>query len=80
MIFQPCNYFQRFQEVADGTGINTEELVYTWKVEMEEEESIKGKGYPEEGGSKRREKNTVPTRNVIVSKLKKYIQELISSD
>ena len=47
---------------------------------MEEEESIKEKGYPEEGGSKRREKNTVPTRTVFVSKLKKYIQELIFSD
>ena len=66
--------------MANRTRINTKELVYTWRVEMEEEESIKEKGYPEEGGSKRREKNTVPTRNVIVSKLKKYIQELISSD
>ena len=34
--FQPYSYSQRFQEGADGTWINTSDLIYTWRVEMKE--------------------------------------------
>ena len=33
--FQPYSYSQRLQEGTDGTGINTSNLVYKWRVEME---------------------------------------------
>ena len=48
--FQPYSYSQRLQEGTDGTGINTSNLVYTWRVEMEKEDSIKEKEYPKEVG------------------------------
>ena len=32
---------QRLQEGADGTSINTNNLIRTWKVEMEGKDSIK---------------------------------------
>ena len=34
--FQPYSYSQRLQEGADGTRINTGNLIYTWRVEMKE--------------------------------------------
>ena len=49
--FQPYSYFQRFQEGADGTRINANNLIYKWRVEMKEEDSIKEKEYPEGRGS-----------------------------
>ena len=67
---QLYSYSQRLLEGTDGTRINTNNLVYTWKVKMKEEESIK----------KNWERNTVTIRIVVVIKLKSYIQELTSSD
>ena len=40
-IFQPYNYSQRLQECADGTKINTSNLMYTWRVEMKEKREYK---------------------------------------
>ena len=48
--FQFYSYSQRFQEGVDETGINASNLLYTWRVEMKEEDSIKEKRYPEERG------------------------------
>ena len=37
---------------ADGTSIQTDRLACMWKVEMKREDSIKGEGVGEKGGSK----------------------------
>ena len=42
--FQPYNYSQRFQEGADGTRINTSNLMYTWRVEIKERREYKIEG------------------------------------
>ena len=39
--FQPYNYSQRLQDGADGTKINTNDLIYTWRVEMKERRQYK---------------------------------------
>ena len=43
-IFQPYSYLQRLQKGVDGTGINTNHLACTWRVEMKGEDSIKEEG------------------------------------
>ena len=48
MVFSLTNTTQKFQEGVDGTSINTNHLVNTWRVEMKGEGSIK-----EEEGNKR---------------------------
>ena len=39
--FLPYSYSQRLQEDADGTRINTINLMYTWRVEMKEKREYK---------------------------------------
>ena len=38
---------------ADGTGIHTDRLAYTWKVEMKRKDNIKGEGVGENRGSEK---------------------------
>ena len=54
---------------------NTNLLVCTWRVEMKGEESIKGEGSNERGGSRNQERNTVATKNQICNQTcEKYIR------
>ena len=55
-------------------------LVYTGRVEMKREKSIKEGGSNEKGGSRNLGINTVESENKPVIKLKRNIQERISSD
>ena len=65
MVFSLTNTTQKFQEGVDGTNINTNHLVSTWRVEMKEEGSIKEEEGNKRGGSKNQERNTVVIRNQI---------------
>ena len=48
--FQSYDYFQKFQKGDNGTGINTRNLVYTWRVEMKEWRQYKRERIHWEGG------------------------------
>ena len=59
MVFSLTNTTQKFQEGVDGTSINTNHLVNTWRVEMKGEGSIKEEEGNKRVGSKNQERNTV---------------------
>ena len=42
---------------ADGTGIHTDRLAYTWKVEMKRKDNIKEEGGSETWGSEKEREN-----------------------
>ena len=65
MVFNLTATTQKFQEGVDGTNINTNYLVSTWRVEMKGEGSIKEEEGNKRGGSKNQERNTVVIRNQI---------------
>jgi len=46
-----------FRNVLIGQALGTNHLACMWRVRMKEEESIKGEGDNERGGSKSREKH-----------------------
>ena len=58
---------------ADGTSINTNSLVCTWKVEMKMRDNIKEEGGNEIGGSKKKVKITVVSRTDFVIKSERNI-------
>ena len=59
MVFSLTNTTQKFQEGVDGTSINTNHLVNTWRVEMKGEGSIKEEEGNKRVGLKNQERNTV---------------------
>ena len=54
---------QILQEDADGTSINTNHLVSTWRVEKKGKGSMKGEEGNERRGSRNQERNTVAIKN-----------------
>ena len=75
MVFSFTTTTQRLQEVADGTRININRLVYTWRVRMKGEESIKEEVGNEREGLEKKKKNTVAIKNQTCNQTcEKYIR------
>ena len=77
--FQPYSYSQRLLEGADGTKINTSDLIYTWRVEMKERRWYKIEKRPWGKGIGKWRENTVGTRTGLVTKFKRDISKKWSS-
>ena len=64
-----------FRKVLMGQVSNTNHLVCMWRVKIKGEESIKGEGSNEIGGSRKEERNIVAIKNQTCNQTcKKYIR------
>ena len=74
MVFSLTNTTQKFQEGVDGTSINTNHLVFVWRVEMKGEGSLKEEEGNERDKSRNQDRNTVAiSRTKLVIKLESNI-------